>query len=102
MVLQIFFFPKKDQLYPIIETIYKFDHVDDFFCIDCNGFFQYNESDLPQFYQVGILQKLFDLKVYSVELFKVHIDNEHIYEKSNYYNYETEKQKLKIYCKILK
>jgi hypothetical protein len=99
MVLQILFFPTSEQKIPYIEKILTIEKKDCFYCIEFNGYYHIKKIELPQYYLVGILEELYNLKIHNIELFQV--DVLETFESDKSYLCTFEKQRLKIYFKLL-
>ena len=98
-MLQLLFFPTIHQRIPYIEKIEKVEKEDCFYCIEFIGYYHLQKIEIPQYYLVGILEELYNLKIHYVELFQVDILE--TFEPDRSFVCTFEKQRIKIYFKLL-
>ena len=98
-MLQILFFPTSNQRMPYIEKIINVEKEYIFYSIEYIGYYHIEKIDLPQYYLVGILEELYNLKIYNIELFQV--DVLETFEPDKSFLCTFEKQRIKIYFKLL-
>jgi hypothetical protein len=98
-MLQLLFFPTSNQRMPYIEKIINVEKEDVFYCIEYIGYYHIEKIDLPQYYLVGILEELYNMKIKNIELF--HVDVLETFESDKYFLCTFEKKRIKIYFKLL-